>query len=603
MAIAPEIVILRENLQEIFCALHHKEELDQSTLSTPDLFIPNLNGTRIYNSSMGWGRLWRIFFNIIGFFDGGTLEKTQLRQALDKTHSLFKEILPSIQESIAQYQKYLDDCVKADPPDETPVHQARATLTSWYDSTQPFLRLIQEKDSRISRFFKHYFPEDLSKENSFFTCPPEILQACKRFQRIISLEGHLRGPLPIKALTKIIRKPQEINDTDRRKISDWIGIIEETGAEIGVRAFHHAMRSVVEFGLGPNGTSYEVASHLSFLITTLKTKKFSEKHKKWGLLFVQEDPIHLQWRNKLTTGSIIKCNSQTITLGPQINPKITEKDNNKYFEVQGDSTTLVWISINRLILGEKMQMFGKYRRQAEKNKTWDAIKVIDIKEIDTNGSFALVERLLAPVTEIPWTSKDTLSNVDAPAVSQLATMLSTWIGLNKIPRFLSIKHVQYSLKNQLKFSKIPDLVERDFNVLADFALGASQGNSIVYRYLVEKSGMKGHKLAPFYEEVVSNTIMGIKINENDAAAKRGISDQRTITRAKELSVNATLLKTKCQQLLQTHLIKLEKRVDNKNFEKILNEKLVLCYKESKSVGIVWPGLEKDVIESFLKSFS
>lgn len=605
-----EFGIMRDNLQELYCAIKsapHNREAE---------VVANKNGTHLYYKKSGWGRLWTFLFKVIWLFDGGAREVASLKQALDKTSAIFQEEQRNIYNHIDRYKQYLSACCSGLPIDENPIHAARKAIASWHDSTYLIQRLAQKRDSRLTLLFQRLYPDMENARHPIFQSPPHVFKACLQFRRLIRLEGHFEGPLPYEGLAAILKermnKDQNAKEVDSKelayrdiavkKLEQWIGRIESLAEQMGVRALQNGFRSFVEHMLGPQATPMDVAAHLAFLLTILNIKPFSERFPRWANIFAKEDPIHMEWRrNNLAPGRTIQCNERAIKLGNQIGRK-EGKDNNVYFEIAGDPTKVVWVSLNRAILGIKWQNLGRYCEESTRKKYSQDVGVVKIEEIDTSGRCAIVERLAMPFTAVQWTSKETLSKEDEKVVKFMQGYFLRLLSQNETPTCLSIKNMMYTSTGELKFRKIPSLFANDYNAIVDCAYEASMENLTVYRSTIDGSGIYTQGSKTFYENIVEKTLKAEEFNIKRYGASLGVVDSRITDRAVKLASSLLELKAIVQKSLASNMNRIPPAQQN-NVEAAVNKKLRQIYLETRSVGFIWQVPPNIIVEEVLKSLN
>ena len=110
----------------------------------PGLYlVANLSGTRIYDSTRGWGRLWRWFYRIIDRLTLQNYRLSKLQQAVEYTHRIFQEQLISLRQHMTCYETYLQKAGGGYEIIEGPVHDARKGIRLWNQSTLPFVKLMR----------------------------------------------------------------------------------------------------------------------------------------------------------------------------------------------------------------------------------------------------------------------------------------------------------------------------------------------------------------------------------------------------------------------------------------------------------------------------
>ena len=177
---------LEYNLQEIYSSVHSGE------------LVANFKGTHLYNTSTGWGYLWKWFYNVFGCIFN---REEKLQKAIVKTHTIFQDKLKEVTQYVEKYRSYLQQKCEEYPVDDIEFTQARKGITSWNRKTRQFQKLVEQKNSKLMALFAKYLNYDEEKGNIPFSNPSS--ETCKDYQMFIDLEGVMHEPIPFYILEKL----------------------------------------------------------------------------------------------------------------------------------------------------------------------------------------------------------------------------------------------------------------------------------------------------------------------------------------------------------------------------------------------------------------
>jgi hypothetical protein len=567
---------LKSNLQEIYAAAH----------STQPSLIANVQGTRIYVSTKGIGRLWTCFYKFVGIFKPNAVTSAKeriLKKALDKTHAKFQQKLHSVEPYLKEYQEYLHSACHGYifTGDVKKVNQSRWKITNWNDATLPFLKLLhQQKNVKLLQFFQKYFPPAPNQPTpSIFS--PELLTQCSQEQSVIDLEAILQSSMPFDAFGRIWRGQHQ----DEAQLKRCIRVIRQRQDEIPSNLFHEALKSMIELDALQNPK--EIQSKLAHLEVMLIDEGCKN-------IFIKDDEQHLAWRDALKQGDRITCNGKTITLGQQIGmPRLHDKT--VLFEVQGDPESLVMIKVNRALHGIKNELQNKLNDSS--NGTY---KIIPYKEIDTNGSCALVPRLYMTLDNITWKTTPNANEVfkaDKAKFNSLCELIKNMRKNQITPQSFSSTALMFDRQERLWFFKAPQEGPFDFNAIQDFVLKVSNNNLTIFQQLMHASGMDSHPIAQVYQQVVEEALKDTN-HENivNIVQRSNIDDTYNFStpkilkdpiqyRAQQLYNEVVAMKQRCSEDLQR-----TRGVTPAAAAKTTSKDLLKAYKNTKAAGILWPTL-------------
>src|ERR1700733_4789961 len=427
-----ELELLGSNFREIFVATHDdSQKID---------LVANGFGTRLYHASEGWGRFWKWFFNIVKIFVGEDFEKQKLHEAMEKTHRVFKEELSSIEEHIKTYNSCLQEIINGTDLKEEGYHDARHSIANLYREITTFTSFANDKENeKLSKLFKQYYN---TEDGSPFSCTYDENEL-QKIQEIIALEGLFQKPLPLFLLKKLATG-HEITESESQKLQSWIVKINKNDA-LDLEIFHAGLIACVDYF-----STEQQPANLLTLELALANRKCE--------IFDRVDQEHIEWRESLKKGDVIQCNANKIKLGDPLNVKFTETDRHIIFTVEGDSQKVVVIGMNKVILALE-------QRVMEERCAGSCF--VAYKDVDAQGTCALVERLKKPLDKVTWISTDCLDPIDKNTARPIANLMKYWIK-NKITlQDMLLKNFMFSDDEVLKYAKINFPVEIDYVALED----------------------------------------------------------------------------------------------------------------------------------------
>lgn len=535
------------NLQEIFSAVNE-------TKTKKSELVPNIFGTRIYQSSRGWGRVWKWFFNLLKNHFGKDLQQEKLIKAMKTTASIFKKRLPRIQEDAKTYRNYLENNSTEESPDESKLHKARRGIITWNRATAPFLDFTNSGgNEKLTQIFKTY------SSMTYLQDQPSL----QKLQRVIDLEGYLHQPLPLKELGKLA-KGKTLDKKEEKCIKNWVEKLNKKTSVITIGILHRALEMLFD----------DPQELLQLEIGLL------DRHLK---LFKERDPDHIQWREGLKSGDILYCNGKEVQLGSQIGKKLYAEDNNVIYTIEGNCNEVVVIGINRAIL--------RLKERIGKENGW-GIRHANVLEIDREGKFALVERLQDPLVEQEWKgTKNFIHSEDRDTALPIAKAIKWMIEQDMTPKNFSAKHLMFNRDGVFKNAKICIPGEFDFIALEDVAIECARGNRTIYTYLMANSGLNTTRFYYFFESLAKRAVEGKKINVADIAAIKKISDPKIIDRGECFCGQVQRLKERCFQKID----EMGLSGDVEGIKSGVCERILNIYNSHCTASVLWPTLEEEVM--------
>ncbi|MBA2727189.1 MAG: hypothetical protein H0U49_03340 [Parachlamydiaceae bacterium] len=554
---------LKCNLQEIYAAAH----------SPNGEMVADPTGRYVYSKNAGWGIFWSWIYKIANFLGIDDFAKNCFERAMVHTHRLFSEQLSKVIESCESYEtnlkkRYLGEkiCEK-----ENAAHRQR--ISQWYRNVAPFIRYVKEGPSAsLTRIVSTSFADEFCQKYKVPLSEGSYSTLIKRQRRIIKLEGILKLNMPVNLLIKASKK-SPLCRSEKESLKKFVRKINDDQQNIGVRTLHHALLNVIQRA---KKFSFDVPGAIQPDITTLEM----ELLKIDCPVILQKDPKHMAKRN-FKSGDSVVCNHRLLKIGERLGT-VHEGDQNVVFTTD-DPNVAVVIGINAVL--------HPLKRMLAYSEGW-GIQSAEYIDIDHKTGVALVERLYDHLGSFKWTSNSNLINsVDEDVAMPLWRLLRWFVEKNSTPLNFSPKYLMFDRRGILKCLKVTTKGELDFNSLVKFADETSSGNPHIFRYLMQKSELIGHKYAKFYEDILKYAIKNEEESVQNIATSRGIIDHRIIGRGKEFEKEVLNLKERCMKQIKPERL----LADPKVFEQKVSEQLLTSYLNSAAAGLLPDNLEKEII--------
>lgn len=574
MCIVAESKPMSRNMQELFVAT--------TVGSSRHALVSNLSGTKLYYAKAGWGKLWNVFYCFWSLFFGVALKHKNLKKALVKTDTLFKELTEKIKEVVAAYKKNLTSHLEEDASfNPKLLDKYRWLMTQWNDATKPFLKLIHSGNNKQIRSLWHrYFGWNMTKQISDapFQCGA-FFQEIRKYQHLINLDRIIQVETPLVVLRKLSQEKKLLKE-EENKLSIWIKAINENSKKMTVSRLHRGLKALVS-----HIETYQWREGLKNpSVATLEV----ELVKKGCSIFRQIDPKHLQWREHLKEDSLLYCNEWELLLGSRMGVSKKE-DNNLVYAIQKRDDIVAVIGKNTAILGIKKKLIDDYSY---------GIRSARCVEVDNSGKCAIVERLRMPLSSFEWSQDETPTEMDQKQAFPIIGQIKWCVDQGRTPINLSEKYLLFDKQGVLKNQKVS--LEGPFNypALESFARGCSAKSNVIFKYIMKESGLFDHPYRKYYLEVVEKTLSKDPVDLEDLAAfdPHRITDPLVTEQAKCLKKEIINLQKRClKSILRSYDIG-DKKVIRQN----INESIQKFYADQGTVSILWPSLEKNIIENFAK---
>lgn len=543
--------LIRDNFQEIYHAVQSKEGHGLA-------LVANFSGTRIYDSTCGWGRLWRWFYRVADWLCVGNLRFEKLKSAIVYTHRQFQSQLPYIQKHVDKYETYLTAAGEGYRVDEEDCHASRRAITLWYTSYSPFIRSMKTLEHpKLERLFRLCFPD--KDVEALWTCSAmESVEAC---HWMIDLEGIVQGPMPLEVFKKFLRE-KPLNAIDDRTLEKWVKKLNQNPSCVHI--VHEAIKAI---------SSRYISKKKEQKVGFADLERFLED--KGCEVFRQLDPEHISWRKQLKQKSEISMNGEKWILGSQIVSAKSKTENTLVFSLANHPQYIFLTAQNRAALGIR-----RCRQTLENGFGVEPAQMLDIFD---DGRWAVMERL-QPLNSRVWSRTNSCFNQeDQRILDQLAGLLSWLVKQKATPAHFSSEFIMFDRQYCLKALKPTTKQPFDFNALEDFAYQCAGGNLSAFQYLMTKSGLSRHPIAGFYHVLVEEALQGNATSVEDLACIYKIVDPKIVDRGIQLIHDLLALRDKlCLKARQEHPDR-----NLNEIEKDISGCILKRYRESKAAGIFW----------------
>jgi len=490
-----ELPLVSDNMKEIYAAVHRESKEAE--------LIPNLIGTRLYDKKRGWGILWNVVFIILSLFCGKGLKGRKLKEAIEKTHAAFIREKEKIGNIFARYRRCLDTGFDQESVDNTEFVTTRYAVHEWNCSTSPFIKLTATgKNKRLTDLLQNCFSADKK------TVPFSFFEPTAKYQALIDIESVVGQPLPYSLLKKCA-KEEELSGEEKRRFDRWITELNSHSKELTPRRFHKALAIIAGHVNGSEGTLAAALAERHCLLTT------------------QNDTKQIAWRSTLDSGSVVTCNGKEIILNAKLGEDKSD-DKKLVFTIKDDPDKVVIIAQNPMALAVQQHEI--------KTTSWGVVPA-DWHEVDKSGTVAIVERLSLPLAKIKWKSITSLADEDKAYADPLVAQVAFFLEQEATPEHLSADTLMFSNAGTLKTTKA---VKRntflDFPALEQFVLACVTHNPVLFAYITKESGMRDHRYATFFREVVQTALDDDEIDPASLAvfSRHQITEPKIIDRAKKL---------------------------------------------------------------------
>lgn len=487
--------LLKENLQELYLLQ------DKTSLTS------NFSKTRIYDSTKGLGKVWRIIHLFISLFVSKNYEKKCVETTLKKISLSYKQAIALTQETLERYKKLLDN----------------NTLSENHDDE---LNILEKKITILHKCYLPFF------ENFFPTHP--LVSKSKKYQQLIDLNSYLIRknliPIPRSILKALLQEENEIPKDKMITLRSWIHGINARSKKINPKYFHEALKTFLN-------DSEEQALKLEYIL-----------HKKNCKILTQEESSHIKWRNSLKKGFILKnTSSNQIILGNQIE---TSSQFSLYFQENNPSQEIL-IGINESLLKIKKMQSDSYRGIVPLRK-WIFI--------DPAGRWALLESL-----------QDHPPSSNLNDFSYLIEMLKKLIQCIGAETHFKPHLIKWNKTGQIRIDLSSIAINEplsplEFDDVELLIYKIANKNLSLYSHLIEKTQLHKHIISYYFSTIFEKTMRSEELNVFKLAQIREIYSKELTQSGKRFQKTILLSRNK----FLTHLKNQKEYNENNEIEKIIH---------------------------------
>lgn len=539
------LLALRSNLSEIWSA-----QGDQRRLVT------SFSGKSIYSSRSFMGRIFRLLMP-------KQIKEKKLHAAVEKTMREFWRYVEVLERSADQYldfQRKKLIGIEFDPRglESAENHLLKAALyfgPLWKDAEKgrpnELIKFLSSRDSE---------EEEALKELS------GIIQFVKRKK---DYEWATGIETPLDQFRKIFMAAK-LKNKDEKKIQAWIDEVKDSPnlKRKGLKEKRiekiTSCRSVHKFLVALSRYFFmEDESTLFFRIGRLEHKLL----KKGFTVLEEDDPLHLEWRERIKEGTTIGEDEEKIELGEELSPAEYEFDDQvRVFGVRGDHLKEVAVYRNE---SEGFRFNYHIRRKHF------GIPLPLIFNHQKNGLMILRERLYQPISELEWDDLKYTDN-DYRAMEPIVQLIKTFKDISYTPAPVEAPfdagYFQFNADGEMRSAYPMTPTRWNYEALENFVHQCSQGIVHLFSYIMSKSGLSQLKEWKAYQRVAQAALKGEDV-EKVAANKGKIATEEIIENRRALYFRIVQAKEKVfRSLSQTHLVK-------KSIKKDVNQAILEMYNE------------------------
>lgn len=563
-----KIAELARFLQELYAV---------ADLDTPaQALVPDPQEGRFFSASSLPGRFFvSVYERSSRFDDSWRIQATQ--NVMKRIHSLYRRLLEDIRGYNDIVRASFSKRMYGQSVEEISLKRAACALACWSSATGPFFKAVKQQSQAFQELLHIGFTAHESIETPFGGTVQIRESYC--YQKISDFEGYLGYQLPLKALYRVATC-NSLNTEDKKAFEYFAKTIDRKSSVINIRRLDKYLRILVE--LFQKNLKENHPLLLTNIVGVLAGKIPS--------VFLQRDPHHVGWRQRLQPGMALNCNGKEVILGPQLGPKAAALDNNLVFTIANDPTIVAVIGINRLSCLLKSYFAEKVSY---------GIRHANFIDIADDGSFSLVERLQTGFKDHKWSSSNkVISEEDAVYLHPIICSIRWFIAQKKASLYFSPEYLMYDVDNMLKCVRytIPtSFLFMDMEkTITDFA----DGNRVIFAYLMVNSNMLKHGDAQYFRKIVSLMCKGKDPEPEVRSQVMNITDSRLVDHAKKLICEIENIRAGCLESLRDRYGPLPV-----NMEASINETLWRFYEESCGISSLPPGLKEGIVTALLDELS
>lgn len=478
-------VLLSRNLQEIYSVLPQCKEGCIPLVS-------NFWGTHVYNATCGWGRLWTLFYDI--FFRFAHLKDNNLKKSLVNTYKIFLRVIPSIESDIKVYQKLLSNYMVTGTQ-EGAYPLAKERISYWSHRILPFLHKSTTTNyAHIIQGLLIHFEASTYKN---------ITALLTRYSHISNLEDAMHGCVPPELLQWIYPR-SSTTDMEDRNLQEWLQKVNSHGTAVNTNIFHEALKSLhnhaVDFLKPKKGDALPSLGSIEWKLQTFGCEQFK-----------QGDKAHINWRDGLRPGDAVYCNGKAYILEKRLSNHSISEDYIHTYTLKNNPDKVIKIGNNKsiLLMIKKIPVYQL-----------GEISTSSFSEVDADGTCALM-----PLYQSAINNKE----ISGAIVLAIKDMLAQ----DYCPQGFCAKYLVNDF-GTLRYLGHLHRAPFDYNLLEQFIYDVSGGDRVLFKNIMEVSGLFKHRTARFYQAIVKKGLLNPPVDIKLIACNFDIESQQLLKRAEEL---------------------------------------------------------------------
>lgn len=542
---------------------------------------------RLYDPNCGWGKLWTLFYRVLGCFVGDRYRHTKVQGAIRNFFENYQALQGEIAEDVLKVQK----CLHASFTTRTDLRECLPEMQKIrriHAMIHPFIKLMRRHVERTTTLFSEFSADPFIVHDNFLWC--------REIHHLTNLMDLSEGTIPLFSIANLWRKldskeakekKAKSGDEEEHKqlIQEWLNKTFHSNLSIPIhewqKKWKNGVRSIIWLDNYCRTENRYDAPTLGRLRTTVLgifleigcSRRICSENK-CNRAF-EPDPRHLQWRSQLHQGSQISFNGKQITLGAPIdqNPKADFH----VFNVLNRPELIVRIATNRLKLE-----YMKYELEKKESLQFSVYPVV-CQEVDRHGRVAIFEKV-AMLDQIKWEVEENeklakMSPSDLLQADAIAEAIAKMIRDSKYsPVPLTINSLGFDpVRRQLIAVRPFKQGAFDFDAVEEIFAQICRGNAEIFKHLMKKSNMHNCGPAKFYSLVVRDSLRGITIDFDNptmlASFRIANYTKKVIENGKVLRQSILSLRDRCCESLQA----ITDKAEPKMLKADVNEELLFAY--------------------------
>lgn len=525
-------------------------------------FVANKSATRLYQKCHWLGHFWRIYWWIQSLSLNRDPVPKQVEETVKKTIDAFKNFQ---NEAIRDNQLYIDALFDPEGREIYEADEARKLkwrIHNFYRAVHPFWHLRNQPLSQRALDALSCIYEQLPPK-------PFLLS-----QALVRLEGLTGTSLPIGAFFKLALG-EHLGHLEELRIKHYLARLKKPGIRIPfrqakppqyivkVRFFHRTLKEIVAVINSKAHPSKKMNASLARLEIGLSDRGF--------LLFEQEDPKYMAWREQLP-GKRIAAGAKEVLVGKKIGTKKEGNDRHAVFELPGEPTLVLKTGVNEANLSIEHEMIKRAQY---------GIPMVNYLYWDSKQRFALVEKIVRTLKEI------SRHYVRMPGVLRILYPVRDAIealkNLYATPDPLTPKVIGFNAKGQLRtFKRLSRIPYNGVN-LEKFTHKCGLKDQELYVGLMLGTRMHAASQVEFYASVLENALEGSSFYLFWATLRHFEFNGDLRSQADKFAKTMLMHRKVCEQrLLNQYAIP-----DREKFDKVLNYCFKVYHRE-KCIGSFLP---------------